>query len=102
MYSYPIWLLLFVILPFIFLLIYYYRRLIKYKRVFYLTLAGALIFSYPWDLIALNLRVWYFETPHILGVWFLGLPIEEYIFIIGVTLLFTVTTIILWEKFGKL
>lgn len=102
MYSYPIWLLLFVLLPVIFLVIYNYKRLKKYEKVLYLTLVGALTFSYPWDLIALNLRIWYFEPPHILGAWFLGLPLEEYIFIVGFTLLFTITTLILWEKFGKL
>lgn len=101
MYSYAIWLLVFVILPLSVLWLLNYQKLKNYKKVFYLTLAGAFIFSYPWDLIAINQRIWYFERPHILGIFILGLPLEEYIFIIGVALLFTITTIILWERVGK-
>lgn len=101
MYSYPIWLLIFVILPLSILWILNYQRLKKYKKVFYLTIIGALIFSYLWDLIAINQRIWYFELPHILGIFILGLPLEEYVFIIGIVLLFTITTILLWERLGK-
>jgi lycopene cyclase domain-containing protein len=100
MYEYLIWLLIFVILPFIILWIWKFRDLIKYKKVFFLATIGSLIFSIPWDVISVRENIWYFRKPHILGIWLFGLPIEEYLFIIFVTLLFSSITILLWEKLG--
>lgn len=100
MYEYLIWLLIFVILPLIILWIWKFRDLAKYKKVFFLAPVGSLIFSIPWDIIAVRENIWYFREPHILGIWLFGLSIEEYLFIIFVTLLFSSITVLLWKRLG--
>ncbi len=101
MYSYPVWLLLFVLVPLTALLLLNCQRLKKYGNLFDLTIIGALIFSYPWDLIAVRERIWYFEKPHFFDNWLFGLPVEEYVFITGFALLFAVITILLYERYGQ-
>lgn len=100
MYEYPLWLLIFVVLPLAVLWIIKYRCLKEYKIVFFLAPIGSIIFSFPWDLIAINEKIWYFEEPHIFGINLLGLPIEEWFFIVFITLLFASITVLLWEKCG--
>src|SRR3989344_6039727 len=82
MYEYLFWLLIFVILPLIILYLLNFNYLKKYNFVFLLAITCSLIFAFPWDLIAIYENIWYFTEPQILGTWFLGLPIEEYLFII--------------------
>lgn len=100
-YAYPVWLVIFVIIPILLLWIWKFAFLRKYKLVFLLAIIGSIIFSLPWDYIAITERIWYFEKPYILGIWFLGLPIEEWLFIIFVTQLFSTITVLLWKNFGR-
>ncbi len=99
MYEYPLWLLVFVIVPLIFLFVRF-KELKRYKLTFLFAVIGSTIFSLPWDYIAINEKIWYFTEPHIFGFWLLGLPIEEWIFIVFVTLLFSAITIIIYKKYG--
>lgn len=101
MYEYPLWILLFAVLPVVALFIIKFKVLKKYKLIFLFTIIGSFIFSIPWDYIAIKEKIWYFAEPHIFGLWILGLPIEEYLFIIFETMLFTIITILLWKKFGS-
>ncbi len=100
MYEYPLWLLISVISPLVLLWIFRFNLLIKYKEALILAPIGSLIFSVLWDYIAIKEKIWYFTESHIFGIWFLGLPVEEWIFIIFVTLLFSSITVLLWEKYG--
>ncbi len=100
-YSYLIWLLLFVVLPLVVLWILHFKTLKKYSKVLFYAVIGALIFSYPWDYTAIKENIWYFTKPQIVGVLLLGIPVEEWFFIIFVTLLFSTTTILLWKKFDN-
>jgi lycopene cyclase domain-containing protein len=100
MYKYPLWLLIFVILPLSILWVIKFKDLKQYRIVFFLAPIGSIIFSLPWDYIAIKEKIWYFTKPHIFGIWLLGLPIEEWFFIIFVTLLFTSITVLLWKKYG--
>lgn len=100
MYSYPLWLLIFVIFPIIFIWFFKHKLLIKYFKAIGFAIIGAIIFSLPWDFIAIQERIWFYEKPYIFGVWFLGLPIEEYAFISLVTVLFSSITIVVWDKYG--
>jgi len=101
MYEYLLWLSIFVISPLMIVWLIKFQDLKKYGVVLILTLIGAFIFSVPWDIIAVRERVWYFKEPQILGILLLGLPIEEYLFIISVTLWGSTLTILLWESLGK-
>ena len=97
MYSYPIWLLLFLILPLALLWTWKYKILRKHAGVLGLTVIGCLAVSIPWDILSVNNRIWHFAKPHIFGLWLLGLPIEEYVYIACVGLLASSVTILLWE-----
>ena len=94
------WLLIFTISPLMILWIWKFKYLTKYKIVFFLAPIGSLIFSIPWDIISVKENIWYFTEPHILGIYILWLPIEEWFFIILVTLVFSSVTVVLWKKFG--
>ena len=101
MYSYPIWLLLFIILPLVLLWVFAHKTLRKHARLLGFTALGCLAVSVPWDILSVQDGIWYFTEPHILGVWVLGLPIEEYVYIVGVGLLACIVTLLLWERYGK-
>ena len=100
MYSYPIWLLLFLILPLLLLWGFKFQTLAKYKWVLALVVIGCLGISVPWDIMSVNDRIWYFSEPHIVGIWLLGLPIEEYFYIALLGLLCACSAVLLWERFG--
>jgi len=100
MYAYPIWLLLFFILPLTLLGILKFRALAKYKLVLAVVVIGCLGVAVPWDLLSVRDRIWYFTQPHIVGVWLLGLPLEEYVYIVFLGLLSSSVTVLLWERYG--
>ena len=101
MLSYPIWLLIFAILPTFSILVWKRKVFRKYTKILYLALIGGLLFAFPWDLIAIHERIWYFTTPHIFGIYLAGLPIEEWVFIAVETLLFTEITVLFWDRRNK-
>lgn len=100
MYSYLLWLAVFIFLPLFTLWIWHYQYLSKFKPVFLLTIVGSLIFAFPWDHFAIKEHIWYFTKPYIVGIWLFGLPLEEWLFIIFVTFLISTTTVLLWKKMG--
>ena len=100
MYSYPIWLFLFLVIPLLLLWIFKFQTLAKYKWVLVLVAAGSLGVSVPWDIMSVNDRIWFFSEPHIVGVWLMGLPIEEYFYILLLALLCACSTVLLWERYG--
>jgi hypothetical protein len=55
--------------------------------------AGALVGGWLWDGLAIQFGVWYYSPDKIIGWWLLGMPIEEWIWIAGVTLLFGSVTV---------
>lgn len=99
--SYITWILVFVAIPLVILWILNFDYFKKYLKIFILTSGGALLFSVPWDFIAIKEQIWMFEKPYIFGIWFLGLPIEEWLFIVLVTALFTSVTLLFWKKWGN-
>src|SRR5438309_10848347 len=101
MLSYPLWLLLFTIVPISILWIIKFNTLKKYYKVIAFAVVGSIVFSLPWDIIAIHERIWYFTQPHIFGIYIVGLPIEEWLFMTFVTILFTIITLILWEKYKR-
>jgi lycopene cyclase domain-containing protein len=98
--SYLLWLLLFVILPLVIIWIIYFRDLKRYALPIFLAPIGSIVFSVPWDYIAVHERIWYFQTPYIVGLRIGGLPLEEYFFIITITLLFSSVSALLFSRFG--
>lgn len=101
MLSYPLWLALFVLLPTLILWTLYWARLQPYARICVAAVIGALLISVPWDYVSVQERIWYFEQPHIIGLWLLGLPIEEWAFIGLTTLFFTTITLLLYFRYAE-
>jgi lycopene cyclase domain-containing protein len=99
MYSYPLWLFLFLVLPLLLLGTFKFKTLAQYKWVLLLVAVGCLGISVPWDILSVNDRIWYFSEPHIVGMWLLGLPLEEYFYILLLGVLSSCSTILLWERY---
>jgi lycopene cyclase domain-containing protein len=96
--TYIVWLALFVGLPLLALLIGARRALWRRRRALALTLAGALAGGWAWDALIVRLGAWYYDPRFILNWWIAGLPLEEWLWVVGVTLLFGGLTIILEER----
>jgi lycopene cyclase domain-containing protein len=97
--TYLLWLALFIGLPLIGLL--RWRRLLwQRRRALFWATAGALVGGWAWDGLAVRFRLWHYDPAHIAGIWWLGLPLEEWLWIAGVTLLFGGITIVVAERIG--
>ena len=101
MHTYPLWLILFFILPLALLWALNYRALKKHAAVLGWTVVGCLVVSIPWDILSVRDHIWDFRQPQIVGVWLLGLPIEEYFYIACMGLLAATVTLLLWERYEK-
>jgi lycopene cyclase domain-containing protein len=95
--TYIIWLAVFVGVPIV-LLMHWRRAFWRRKRALGWVLLGALVGGWAWDAASVQLRVWFYAPEHITSVWLLGLPLEEWLWIGGTTLLFALTTIVLIER----
>ena len=95
--TYVIWLGLFIGLPLLALLIFGRRALWRKRAALGWVLAGALVGGWAWDALAVRLGAWYYAPGNILNIWVGGLPIEEWLWIAGVTLLFGCVTIVIVE-----
>jgi lycopene cyclase domain-containing protein len=93
--TYIIWLALFIGLPLMGLAIIARRALWRRRRALFWLLAGALAGGWAWDALAVRLGAWYYDPNNILNIWIGGLPIEEWIWIAGVTLLFGCVTVVI-------
>lgn len=96
-YTYLIWLLLFIGLPLLTLL-YWRGWLWQQRRALGWTLLGSLVGGWLWDAAAVRFNLWYYEPDRIAGLWWFGLPLEEWLWITGVTLLFGGLTVVLKER----
>src|SRR3712207_1144842 len=95
--TYLIWLALFIGLPLLALAALAPRPLWRRRRALGWTLAGALVGGWAWDALAVRLGAWYYDSRNILNVWIGGLPLEEWLWIVGVSLLFGCVTIVIKE-----
>jgi len=88
-YDYIRWFFIFCWTPTILIWLFYWRTLLGYKKVFLLCILGSIIFGWAWDYWATHSWLWHFSPDHTLGVKFLGLPVEEYIFFVSEGVLYT-------------
>jgi lycopene cyclase domain-containing protein len=100
-YVYVIWLILFLGLPTVALAVWAWRELRAQARAILLTLAIALAGGWAWDKLAVNLGAWQFDPNSILGRWIGGLPVEEWCWITGTTVLFSGITVLLANRFEQ-
>jgi lycopene cyclase domain-containing protein len=97
--TYLLWLLIFIFLP-LFALVVWQRQVWRQWRALGLSLAGSLMGGWAWDAVAVRRGLWFYHPGNIVGVWIAGLPIEEWLWIVGVTLLFGVVTVVVAERTG--
>lgn len=93
--AYLQWLTIFVWAPLALLWATNWRLLRGYPRTFTRCIGWALVFSVPWDVLAVRTQIWLFPKEGNLGIWIFGLPLEEYLFMVFVTLLVSTVTIVL-------
>lgn len=97
--TYLLWLTAFLFVPSL-LLLRWRRWFWPQRRALGWVLLGALVGGWAWDWASVNLSIWYFAPQNILGRWIGGLPVEEWLWIVGVTLMFSLLTIVLIEAEG--
>lgn len=93
--TYIYWLTIFVWLPIIVLWAINWKYLSQYKKTFLYCIIWALIFSIPWDIWAVRVDIWHFPADTNIGILIGGLPVEEYFFMIFVTMLVSTITLLL-------
>ncbi len=95
--TYLIWLLLFLALPLLAVALAAPRALWRQRRALALTVAGSLVGGWAWDVLAVRLGAWHFDPSRTLGCWLAGLPLEEWLWIVGTALLFACLTVLFAE-----
>ena len=98
--TYLIWLTLFIALPLALLWLLWPLLFWGQRRALAWTPLGSLFGGWAWDGVAIQARVWYYDAANIAGVWFLGMPLEEWLWITGVTLMFGSLTVV-WMERGR-
>jgi lycopene cyclase domain-containing protein len=97
-WTYLIWLALFIGLPVLGLGLRGRSALWQQRRALALISFGALAGGWAWDALSVRLGVWYYAPANGINFWLVGLPIEEWLWIVGVTLMFGLLTALLMEK----
>lgn len=92
-FGYVRFLTFFGVIPVVLGFLVFHRYLTRYVRLILLVVGISIIVYFPWDLLALRDKVWYFRNY--LNIWILGVPLEEYFFTIlfvfivsGMTIIF--------------
>lgn len=98
-YTYLFWLFCFIGIPLL-VLLRWRQPLWRQRRALAWTVLGAVVGGWLWDALAVRMTLWHYDPSHIAGIWFFGLPLEEWLWIVGVTLLFGGVTILLAERMG--
>lgn len=97
-FHYLLWFGIFVALPIALLWLYDYAYLKNYYKIFRTCIICALLFSVPWDALAVHAHIWNFPKQNVLGIWIFNLPIEEFLFIIFVTVFYATVTLVVRHK----
>ena len=81
--SYLKWHIIFNFLPQLVMWLVFWNRLKRYKKTIVFTAIFCFAVGFIWDTVASTWwRIWNFETAPNLNIYFLGLPLEEYIFLL--------------------
>jgi len=96
--TYLIWLALFIGLPLLGLIVVARSKLWRQRRALAWTLMGALAGGWAWDAGIVTLGTWDYDPNNIANIWIAGLPLEEWLWIAGATLMFATITILLEER----
>lgn len=79
----------------------FFKILKKYWKSILYAMFFALLFSIPWDILALRNQIWYFPKEGNLGILISGLPVEEFLFMTLFTLYVATVTIVFKYRIKK-
>ena len=96
--TYLVWLLLFIGLPVLWMAWRSRAALRPQRRALALLGLGALAGGWAWDALSVRLGVWYYAPANIANIWLAGLPLEEWLWIAGVSLMFGMLTVVLIQR----
>jgi lycopene cyclase domain-containing protein len=95
--TYLFWLLLCIGMPLL-VLVRWHHHLWRQRRALGLATLGSLSGGWVWDALAVHFDLWHYDPARIVGIWALGLPLEEWLWIVGTTLLFGALTVVLMTR----
>jgi lycopene cyclase domain-containing protein len=98
-WTYLIWLAVFMGVPLLVLLRWRTHFRARWRAIA-LAVLGSLAGGWAWDALSVRLGIWYYARENISGFWIIGLPVEEWLWIMGITLLFGLTAIVLIDHEG--
>jgi len=96
--TYLIWIALFMGLPIAWMVWRGRDALWKRRAALGWTVLGSLVGGWAWDAYAVQVGVWFYDKANYTNWWIFGLPLEEWLWIMGVTLLFGSLTVLLKER----
>ena len=97
-YPYLSWLVIFVFIPLAVLWFFNFRYLKNFGKIFAIVAIGSFIWGVGFDLVGSPLwHVWSYHNT--LGVWFFGLPIEEYMILLALPQELAVIFLLIRKKF---
>ena len=100
-YDYLRWFFIFAWTPTIIIWALKWRLLIRYTSVLIICVIGSTVLAFPWDYWATHSWLWQFSPDHTLGIHFLGLPVEEFVFFTSETLLYGSLALVLRDYFKR-
>lgn len=96
--TYLIWLACFIGVPLLALIIWRGGAIWQQRRAFFWMCVGSLVGGWIWDALAVLWGLWFYDPNHLIGWWWGGLPLEEWLWIVGVALMFGGLTVALVER----
>ena len=97
-FTYLIWHVIFLYSIILFLWLRWRVLFWSRRRAFAWAVLGSLGGGWVWDALAVQLDIWHYDPNHIVGWWLIGLPIEEWLWIVGVTLMFGMVAVVFIER----
>ncbi|HSD98465.1 MAG TPA: hypothetical protein VLB73_02065 [Patescibacteria group bacterium] len=87
--------------------IFFWKVLLRYRKIFLFTVIPTYFFGVPWDLLSVRTGPWLYNSSPTLGIWFFGgpstgLPFEELVlFTFFCPFFITTVSIIAWDIYKK-
>lgn len=95
---YELWIVLFVLIPVALLWAAYWKLFWRYKLTFLWVIGLSVLLSFAWDFAAVKLQIWFWPDSCCALPRILGLPTEEVLFFVFVSMYAICLTLILRER----
>lgn len=99
--NYLLWLAIFVWVPEVFLYFRFPGLFRRHKKTLFLVAAGSVLFAVPWDYLAVRFGIWSFSPTLALGPDFGGLPLEEWLLYISLSILVAAVTLLVQKNYER-